>query len=113
MRQAAQSLGLKKANPTVYGAVMELTRPRAAGQAEGPVTIDFDQFLNALMNHLGDTQSAEGARRIFEVFVEEDSKVITMHSLRGVARELGEEMSADEIQQMLQRAASNGEEITL
>ena len=97
---------------------MELTRPRvagdgvAAGQA-GPVTIDFDQFLNALMNHLGDTQSAEGARRIFEVFVEEDSKVITMHSLRGVARELGEEMSADEIQQMLQRAASNGEEITL
>lgn len=35
-----------------------------------------------------------------------------MHNLRRVAKELGETMSADELKEMLERAASNGDEIT-
>mgnify|MGYP000105287591 CR=1 FL=1 len=37
---------------------------------------------------------------------------MNIHNLRSVAKELGETMSADELREMLERAASNGEEIT-
>ena len=35
-----------------------------------------------------------------------------MHNLRRVAKELGETMSAEELKEMLERAASNGDEIS-
>ena len=59
--------------------------------------IDFDQFVDALLNNIGNTQNKQGVQRIFELFSDEDTSTITIHSLRGVARELGEQMSADEI----------------
>ena len=55
-------------------------------------------FVEALVNNLGNTQSKQGVQRIYELFRDDESSTITIHSLRGVARELGEQMSADEIQ---------------
>jgi len=37
---------------------------------------------------------------------------INIHNLRRVAKELGETMSTEELKEMLERAASNGDEIT-
>ena len=58
------------------------------------------------------TESREGITRIFELFDDDRSATINIHNLRRVAKELGETMSADELREMLERAASNGEEIT-
>ena len=42
----------------------------------------------------------------------DNRSTVNIHNLRSVAKELGETMSADELREMLERAASNGEEIT-
>lgn len=46
------------------------------------------------------------------MFDDDKSGNINIHNLRRVAKELGETMSADELKEMLERAASNGDEIS-
>ena len=74
--------------------------------------INFDQFLDAITDKLGNKESRDGIARIFELFDDDRSGAVNIHNLRRVAKELGETMSADELKEMLERAASNGEEIT-
>ena len=53
-----------------------------------------------------------GINKIFDLFDDDKSGTINIHNLRRVAKELGETMSAEELKEMLERAASNGEEIS-
>lgn len=75
-------------------------------------SIDFDQFLDAITEKLGDKESRNGIEKIFELFDDDRSGSINLNNLRRVAKELGETMSVDELNEMLERAASNGNEIT-
>ena len=74
--------------------------------------INFDQFLDAITAKLGNKETKEGISRIFDLFDDDKTGAINIHNLRRVAKELGETMSTDELKEMLERAASNGEEIT-
>ena len=100
------SLGFEAKNPTIYAMIAELDTHENAGG------INFDQFLDAITDKLGNKESREGIARIFELFDDDRSNAVNIHNLRRVAKELGETMSADELKEMLERAASNGEEIT-
>ena len=74
--------------------------------------INFDMFLDAITAKLGNKESKDGIGRIFELFDDDKSGSINIHNLRRVAKELGETMSTDELKEMLERAASNGDDIT-
>jgi Ca2+-binding EF-hand superfamily protein len=75
--------------------------------------IDFDTFVEAINNKLGDKETKDGIRRIFNLFIDDpQQETITLSSLRRIARELGEQMSNDELKDMLERASSNGTELT-
>ena len=106
LKAAMQSLGFEKKNPTIYAMIADLDTHENAGG------INFDQFLDAITDKLGNKESRQGITRIFELFDDDSSNSINIHNLRRVAKELGETMSADELKEMLERAASNGEEIT-
>lgn len=75
--------------------------------------IDFDQFLDAITAKLGDKESREGIMKIFNLFDDDQTSSINLNNLRRVAKELGETMSTEELREMIERAASNGEEISL
>ena len=106
LKAAMSSLGFEAKNPTIYAMIADLdTHENANG-------IDFEAFLEAITDKLGNKESREGITRIFELFDDDRSATINVHNLRRVAKELGETMSADELREMLERAASNGEEIT-
>ena len=74
--------------------------------------INFENFLDAITDKLGNKESREGIARIFDLFDDDKSTSINIHNLRRVAKELGETMSAEELKEMLERAASNGDEIS-
>merc|ERR1711934_1135113 len=74
--------------------------------------INFEHFLESITAKLGNKESKEGIARIFDLFDDDKSGNINIHNLRRVAKELGETMSADELKEMLERAASNGDEIS-
>ena len=104
LKAAMQSLGFESKNPTIYQMIADLER-------EGPA-IDFDTFLDAITSKLGDKETRNGIGKIFELFDDDRTSAINLNNLRRVAKELGETMTNDELKEMLERAASNGEEIT-
>ncbi len=109
LKAAMQSLGFDSKNPTIFQLIADLDTPEAAKNGG----IDFDNFVEAINNKLGDKESKEGIRRIFDLFIDDpNSDTITLNSLKKIARELGENMTAEELKDMLERASSNGTELT-
>jgi centrin-1 len=109
LKAAMQSLGFDNKNPVIYQLIADLDTPESTKKGG----IDFDSFVNAINAKLGDRESKEGVRRIFELFIDDPhQKTITLSSLRRIAKELGEQMSSDELKDMLERASSNGTELT-
>lgn len=109
LKAAMQSLGFDSKNPTIFQLIAELDTPESAKKGG----IEFDSFVEAINNKLGDKESKEGIRRIFDLFIDDpNSDTITLSSLRRIARELGEQMSNEELKDMLERASSNGTELT-
>ena len=84
--------------------------------------IDFDQFLDAITSKLGNRESKDGINKIFDLFDDDGTSSINLNNLKRVsninifffkvAKELGETMTAEELSEMLERASSNGKEIT-
>ncbi len=109
LKSAMQSLGFDTKNPTIYQLIADLDTPENAKKGG----IDFDSFVEAINNKLGDKETKEGIERIFNLFIDDpNSNTITLSSLRRIARELGEQMSNEELKDMLERASSNGTELT-
>ena len=53
-----------------------------------------------------------GINKIFDLFDDDHTGSINSSNIRRVAKELGETMNIQELEEMLQRAASNGREIS-
>ena len=53
-----------------------------------------------------------GINKIFDLFDEDKTGSINANNIKRVAKELGETMSFQELEEMLQRASSNGREIS-
>lgn len=104
LKAAMHSLGFDKKSATVYEMICDLE--------ELGREVDFDDFLDSIGNKLGNRETPEGINRIFDLFDEEKKGVISLKNLKKVAKELGESMTDEELQEMLSRAASNGEEIS-
>eukprot|EP01083_Nonionella_stella_P016340 45651_1 len=101
-----QSLGFENKNPTIYQMIADLDTPANAGG------IDFDMFLDAITAKLGDKETRDGIYKIFKLFDDDNTSTIHLDNLARVAKELGETMTSDELQEMIARAAANGDEIT-
>ena len=104
LKAAMHSLGFEKKSPTVYEMICDL-------EDKGN-DCDFDEFLDAISSKLGNRETKDGIDRIFDLFDDDKTGTINLNNIRRVAKELGETMSLDELKEMLQRASSNGEEIT-
>ena len=93
LKAAMQSLGFDSKNPTIYQLI--------------------DDFVDAINDKLGDKESKEGIRRIFDLFIDDpNADTITLSSLKKISKELGENMSDEELKDMLERASKNGVELT-
>ena len=102
-----QSFGFDSKNPIIYELIADLDTETAKNGG-----IDFETFVESINNKLGDKESKEGIRRIFDLFIDDpNADTITLNSLKKIARELGENMTADELKDMLERASSNGTEL--
>ena len=108
LKSAMESLGFDSRNPTIFRMIVELDTPQAAKQ--GGIT--FDTFLEAINSKLGDKESREGIKRIFDLFIDDpNTNTITIQALKRISKELGENMNQDDLAEMLARASSNVTEI--
>mmetsp|Transcript_44416 Transcript_44416/g.115445 ORF Transcript_44416/g.115445 Transcript_44416/m.115445 type:complete len:98 (+) Transcript_44416:664-957(+) len=72
--------------------------------------IDFNDFLEIMTAKMGEKDSREDIMKAFHLFEDEEG-VITLESLKKVASELGENMTDDELREMIQEAAKDEEDV--
>ena len=99
-----RQLGFDAKNPTIYKIIEDLDTEES--KSNGGIT--FSEFSEIMQKRLGDRESKEGVRRIFDLFVDdENAEYIPLDSLKKIAKELGERMSEDDLKEMIECATKN------
>uniref|UniRef100_A0A7S3N7S7 EF-hand domain-containing protein n=1 Tax=Euplotes harpa TaxID=151035 RepID=A0A7S3N7S7_9SPIT len=102
LKAAMQSLGFEAKNQTIFQMISDLDKNRGNN-------IDFDEFLDMMTARMSDKDTREDISKVFRLFDDDGTGLITIKNLRRVARELGETMTEEELQEMIDRADSNGD----
>jgi len=76
---------------------------------DGSGAIDFDEFLDMMTARMSDKDTKEDISKVFRLFDDDKTGMISIKNLRRVARELGETMTDEELMEMIERADSDGD----
>lgn len=91
---------------------LEVQRMLRDFDRDGSGLIDEQAFFQAVTDRILDRNPMEEIHKAFKLFDDGGNGRITLPNLRRVARELGEEMTDDELQAMITEFSSEGGSIT-
>ena len=104
IKETMRQLGFDKKNPTIYKIIEDLDTEESKSNGG----LSFIEFSDIIKKRLGDRNSKEGVRRIFDLFVDdENAEYIPLESLKKIAKELGDKMSEDDLKEMIECATNN------
>ena len=88
----------------------ELKKMISDVDTDGSGSIEFPEFLEMMTAKMGGgvTDSKEACHKVFKMFDEAGMGRITLACMKKVAKELGENMTEDELTEMLAHAAKGG-----
>lgn len=90
LKAAMTSLGFDAKNQTIFQMISDLDRNRSG-------SIEFEEFLDMMTARMSDKDSRDDISKVFRLFDDDNSGVITLRNLRRVAKELGETMTDQEL----------------
>eukprot|EP01017_Pseudomicrothorax_dubius_P045759 TRINITY_DN7963_c0_g2_i1.p1 TRINITY_DN7963_c0_g2~~TRINITY_DN7963_c0_g2_i1.p1 ORF type:complete len:196 (-),score=57.57 TRINITY_DN7963_c0_g2_i1:187-774(-) len=102
LKAAMTSLGYEAKSQAFYQMIAEM-------DSDGNNAIDFREFLDMMTARLSDKDSRSDLEKVFKLFDNEGHGRISIKNLRRVARELGETMDDNELQEMIDRADIDGD----
>eukprot|EP00230_Micromonas_polaris_P010545 CAMPEP_0197121820 /NCGR_PEP_ID=MMETSP1390-20130617/3746_1 /TAXON_ID=38833 /ORGANISM="Micromonas sp., Strain CCMP2099" /LENGTH=383 /DNA_ID=CAMNT_0042563729 /DNA_START=32 /DNA_END=1186 /DNA_ORIENTATION=- len=76
---------------------------------DGSGTIDFEEFLQMMTAKMGERDSREEIMKAFRLFDDDETGKISFKNLKRVAKELGENMTDEELQEMIDEADRDGD----
>ena len=103
-----ESTGMHEKESLIYSIFDDLDTEEAENNG-----VTFKQLIEAINKKLGNRNTKEGARKIFELFVDKkDSQTITLHALKKAANEFGQKMTNEQLKELFEKASRNGNELT-
>ena len=76
---------------------------------EGTGTIEYQDFLDLMTIKMQERDPIEEMRQAFRLFIDDESDRISLRHLKRVAKELGENMNDEELQEMIDEADRDGD----
>lgn len=77
--------------------------------ADGSGTIDFPEFLNLMARKMKYTVSEEELKEAFKVFDKDQDGLISASELRHIMTSLGEKLTDEEVDEMINEADADGD----
>ncbi|XP_003393273.1 uncharacterized protein LOC126919538 [Bombus affinis] len=76
---------------------------------DGLGTLSFEEFLNLMSTKMLEKDTKEEVLKAFRLFDDDNTGKITFKNLKRVARELGENLTDEELQEMIDEADKDGD----
>jgi centrin-1 len=87
----------------------EIRKMISDADKDGSGTINFDEFVSIMTVKMGERDPKEEMIKAFRLFDEDETGKITFKNLKRVATELGENMTDEELQEMIDEADRDGD----
>ena len=98
LKQALMNLGIDTKNQTLQNMLSDIDK-------NGNANIDFDEFIDMMTAKMSDKDTREDLMKVFELFIGDDNTdKIDIKHLKRVCKELNENMSDEELNEMIVRA---------
>ncbi len=103
-----QTLRLNEKSPIIYDLFAEFDTPENSKNR-----LDYEEFVDILSQKLSDKDSQKSIERVYEAFLGESNKdTIDFDVIKKVARDVGDDITDEQIRAMLERCAKNGKDMT-
>ncbi|KAI8896318.1 Caltractin [Globomyces pollinis-pini] len=102
LKVAMRALGFQPKKEEIKKMMVEMDK-------NGSGKIDFNEFLELMVAKMGEKDSKEEILKAFRLFDDDETGTITLKNLKRVAKELGENLTDEELQEMIDEADRNGD----
>lgn len=91
------SLGFEAKSAAIFQMISDL-------DADGNGTIDFEEWLTLMTKRVSDKDTRANINKVFALYDDERTGFISVKNLRRIAQELSENISEEELQELITRA---------
>ena len=102
LKVAMKALGFESKKEEIRKIIADIDK-------EGSGQIDYRDFTDLMVIKMQERNPEDEMRKAFKLFLDDESSHISLRHLKKVARELGETMTDEELQEMIDEADRDGD----